>query len=240
MSILLVFMGFDLISHNARHVLESSGTHVPHTTHTHARASAAKIDFICLLTVSATIISALMLGNHGRLARQMRLGIGSSGGGGSGLGVLVLGNPSHLFTIGCSGLLVLGPYLIGETYEWFDKGLSTLMALLMCILGVKLVTTLGGMLLMSYSDPVGVAGVIREIEADAEVKEVVEAKFWQVHYGLCMANLKLRVRGSGEDVRRRLRERVGAVIRKRLGGAEGKEEGGLDWEVSTQLITETN
>ena len=55
------------------------------------------------------------------------------------------------------------------------------------------------MLLMSYSGK-GVSDVMREITTEPLVSGVEEARFWQVHYGLCMANLKLRVRGSGGGV----------------------------------------
>lgn len=102
------------------------------------------------------------------------------------------------------------------------------------------------MLLMSYSGPPGqhshastasnVSQVIQDIETDPAVGKVDEAKFWQVHYGLCMANLKLRVRGT-EDSLMRLRERVSSLVRNRLGGGYGGG-GGQSWEVSTQLVLE--
>ncbi|KAK8110377.1 uncharacterized protein PG998_006834 [Apiospora kogelbergensis] len=40
---------------------------------------------------------------------------------------------------------------------------------------------------------IGVADVVSEIAAEPNVERVEEAQFWQVHYGLCMANLKLCV-----------------------------------------------
>ncbi len=87
------------------------------------------------------------------------------------------------------------------------------------------------MLLMSYSGA-GVADVMRDIESDPSVTAIEEARFWQVHYGLCMANLQLRVRGT-EDGFQKLRERVTSLIKNRLGGGYGS--GGQRWEVSTQL-----
>lgn len=94
--------------------------------------------------------------------------------------------------------------------------------------------SLGSMLLMSYSGSGNVGEVLREIEDMDVVKRVEEAKFWQVHYGLGMANLRVRVKG-GEEGLMRAREKIGAVIRGRLGGGEG---GGMGWEVSTQLVVE--
>ena len=123
------------------------------------------------------------------------------------------------------------------------------MALLMCTVGFQLVKSLGSMLLMSYTGS-GVPEVIREIEEDDGVVKVEEAKFWQVHYGLGMACLKVRVRGGGEKDEgfQKVRQRIGAVVRSVLsgasggggggGGAGGVKGSGCDWEVSMQLVVE--
>jgi hypothetical protein len=89
------------------------------------------------------------------------------------------------------------------------------------------------MLLMSYSGP-GVSDIMYDLETDPAVRTVEEAKFWQVHYGLCQANLKLRVRNLEEIGR--LRDRVSSMVRNRLGGGYGN--GGQKWEVSTQITLE--
>lgn len=91
---------------------------------------------------------------------------------------------------------------------------------------------------MSYSGA-GVSDVIYEITTEPAVTGVEEARFWQVHYGLCMANLKLRVKGLGmgpteEQAIMKLRERIALLVRNRLGGGYGKGSG-LKWEVSVQF-----
>ncbi len=227
MSILLLFMGFDLISHNAAHLLEGIGEHEPHREHKHGRVSPGSVDLVSLLAIISTLVSAVMLKNHARIAKSMRF---------ASLSFLpsILSNPSHLLTLSCSGLLLLLPLLSFDMYTWLDRGLSVTMALAMCLLGFQLVKTLGAMLLMSYSGT-GVSEVLRDIETDPSVVAVEEAKFWQVHYGLCMANLKLRVSGP-EDSLARLRERSTSMVRNKLGGGYGA--GGQSWEVSTQLTLE--
>ncbi len=87
------------------------------------------------------------------------------------------------------------------------------------------------MLLMSF-DSSNVADIMRDIESDPSVAAIEGAKFWQVHYGLCMACLTLRVRGS-EDGLSRLRDKVTSLVRNRLGGGYGG--GGARWEVSVQF-----
>jgi divalent metal cation (Fe/Co/Zn/Cd) transporter len=223
LSIFLVFTGFDLISHNAKHALEGIG-HTPHHSHKHERASSGSVDVTAVLALVSTLISAVGLGNHARIGKAMRF---------ASIETLpsVLSNPSHFLTLSCSSILLLLPLLSLHAYTWIDKALSATMAVCMCAFGVRLAKTLGSMLLMSYSGP-GVQEVIRAIETDSDVTKVEDAKFWQVHYGLGMANLKLRVRGTEESLMK-LRERLTSLIRNRLGGGYGR--GGQKWEVSVQF-----
>lgn len=306
MSILLLFMGFDLISHNASHILESSDdSHEAHRPHTHVapRVSAGSLDLTIVLAMGSTLVSAVFLQNHARMARSMRFGK---------IAFLpaLLNNPSHLLTLSCSALLLGMPLLSLDMYVWLDRALSTGMAVAMCALGTSLVRTLGGMLLMSYTPPSAADGllipgngagsfnvtsasttapsptaaarkkddnmlsipktrtphlhpnhkhsdsvtqfpstpvspasapssvhaVIATLETDPYVAAVQEAKFWQVHYGLCLANVVLRVRGP-DDALGRLRERVVSLVRTRLAGAYGSG-GGAAWEVSVEMVQE--
>lgn len=226
LSIFLVFTGFDLISHNAKHALEGIG-HTPHHSHKHERASAGTVDVTAVLALVSTLISAVGLKNHARIGKAMRFAAIES------LPPL-LSNPSHFLTLSYSAVLLLLPLLSLNAYTWIDKALSATMAICMCLLGVRLAKTLGSMLLMSYSGP-GVQDVIRAIEADTAVTKVEDAKFWQVHYGMGMANLKLKVRGTEESLLK-LRERLTSLIRNRLGGGYGG--GSQKWEVSVQFITD--
>ncbi|KAL4899502.1 hypothetical protein BDW74DRAFT_163271 [Aspergillus multicolor] len=227
MCVLLLFMGLDLISHNLQHFLESSPGHEPHHEHAHERVSPGSVDFTALLAISSTLISAIGLRNHGRIGKAMRFGYIESL-------PSVLSNPSHFLTLSCSTLLLILPLVSIQLFRWLDVTLSSTIAISMCFLGVRLVKTLGSMLLMSYSGP-GVSDVVRDIEADPCVFAVDDARFWQVHYGLCMANLKLRVSGSEENLAR-LRDRVSSLVKNRLGGGYGG--GGQKWEISVQFAIE--
>jgi Co/Zn/Cd efflux system component len=229
MSVFLLFMGFDLISHNLKHVLESLGSHEAHHPHTHERVSPGSVDSAALSAIVATLVSAIGLKNHARISKAMRFDYISSL-------PSVLSNPSHFLTLSCSGIMLILPLLSITLYIWLDRLLCTVIAISMFILGVRLATVQGLMLLMSYSGA-GVSDVMREIEAEPSVTAVEEARFWQVHYGLCMANLKLRVRGSGvgdEGGSTRLRDKIGGLVKNRLGGGYGKGAG-VKWEVTTQL-----
>lgn len=229
MCVLLLFMGMDLISHNLQHFLESSDNHEPHHTHPHERVSVGSVDITAVLAISSTLVSAIGLKNHARIGKAMRFAYIESL-------PSVLSNPSHFLTLSCSTLLLLLPLVSIKLYKWLDVLLSVTISISMCVLGVRLVKTLGSMLLMSYSGP-GVSDVIKDIEADPSVSGIDDARFWQVHYGLCMANLKLRVSGSEENLVR-LRERISSLIKNRLGGGYGT--GGQKWEVSLQSTVDNS
>ena len=226
MSVGLLFLGLDLISHSLTHALEDKGGHEAHHPHEHKRVSPGSIDLAALCAIMSTLVSAILLKNHARIGKVTRLGAIASL-------PSVLSNPSHFLTLSCSALLLLLPLLSIQMYVWLDRTLSFAVAISMVALGWRLGWALGKMLMMSYSGP-GVAGIIHDIETDPAVTAVEEAKFWQVHYGLCQANLKLRVR-SLEEIGR-LRDRVGSLVRNRLGGGYGS--GGQKWEVSTQISLE--
>ena len=87
---------------------------------------------------------------------------------------------------------------------------------------------------MSYSGR-GVKDVVREIGREPMISSIQEARFWQVHFGLCMANIKVVVRGDDIQVQK-LRERITVLVRNRLGGGYGR--GGLKWEVTVQCTQE--
>ncbi|TVY33567.1 putative zinc transporter [Lachnellula occidentalis] len=228
MSVFLLFMSFDLISHNLKHVLESMGSHQPHHPHSHHRVSPGSIDSAAVLSIVATLISAVVLDNHKRIGKAMRFVYLDNLPG-------ILSNPAHLLTLSCSTLMLILPLLSINIYIWLDRLLCTLIAIAMFLLGTRLAMTQGLMLLMSYSGA-GVSEVMQQVAREPMVVGVEEARFWQVHFGLCMANLKLRVTGDETQVGK-LRERIVVLVRNRLGGGYGKGSG-LKWEVTVQCTIE--
>jgi len=97
-------------------------------------------------------------------------------------------------------------------------------------------------LLMSYGGDrgnVGVTSVLREIESESGIARVDDAQFWQVHYGLCMANLKVIISsGYDELALGKLRNRISSLVQNRLG--EGYGYGGnVRWEVTLQMTVGT-
>ena len=226
MSVGLLFMGLDLVSHSLTHALEDKGGHAAHHVHGPERVSPGSIDLAALTAIASTLMSAIALKNHARIGKVMRV---------SAMARLpwVLSNPSHLLTLSCSALLLVLPLLSIRMYVWLDRTLSMAVAVSMMVLGWMSGWALGRMLMMSYAGP-GVSAVLHDLDADPAVAAVDEAKFWQVHYGLCQANVKVRVRSL--DDMARLRDRITSTIRNRLGGGYGS--GGQRWDVSAQMTVD--
>ena len=160
LSVLLLFMGLDLFSHNLQHGLEGAGAHEPHREHAHANADGAGpdgkgvappgfiggVDATALLAVAATLVSALALRNHRRIGRALRLSFFRSL-------PSVLGNPAHCLTLGCAAPLLALPPLGVPVAGALDQLLASSAALAMVALGGLLVYRLGMMLLMSCPPP---------------------------------------------------------------------------------------
>lgn len=263
MSVFLVFGGFDLLSHNFKHVLESMGSHAPHHPHGHSHGhgggdgegavSAGTVDLATLAAVLSTLVSAYGLKNHARIRRVMRPSYFSS------FLPEILANPFHSLTLFFSFLMLLLPALPVGSFAWLDKLICVAIAVSMFVLGMRLAVAQGFMLLMSYNGrqhrpsassssagggKINAGGssdadaVVREIESEPNVARVDEAQFWQVHYGLCMATLKLCVnRGCDDAALSLLRQRVARIVQNRLGEGYGKG-GALRWEVTLQTSTD--
>lgn len=76
MSVFLLFMGFDIISHTSEHLVEGwyeddghghPGSHEEHVVH--ARVSPGSVDLASLAALLSTLVSAVLLKNHARIGR---------------------------------------------------------------------------------------------------------------------------------------------------------------------------
>ena len=298
MSVFLVFGGFDLISHNLKHVLETVGEHAPHhppahhhsDSHTadlsahpgagaggHAHSaryiSPGTVDFASLAAVVSTLVSAYGLRNHSRIRRVMRVPFPYLASLLPGAGILA--NPFHFLTLCFAFLLLLLPLVSIPHFVWLDRAICAAIAASMFVLGTRLAVAQGLMLLMSYSalpSPANptplktpttttypkpnlpssssssssfptststtVSSLLRELEAEPNVARVEDAQFWQVHYGLGMANLRVRLaRGCGGDdsTLAQTRARLARVVQNRLAGEGYGRGGSLRWEVTVQM-----
>ncbi|KAM0616437.1 hypothetical protein ACHAP0_002636 [Verticillium nonalfalfae] len=235
MSIFLLFGGFDLVSHGLKHWLESKGGHEPHHDHSHDYVPTGEVEWVACAAIISTLVSTYWVKNHARIARIMRA---------SWLSVIShhFSNVFHVLTIFFSTLVLLLPLLPGDPIFW-DRTLCAAIACAMFVFGAQLGTAQASMLLMAYrgtKSTDGVSSVMKEIEAEPNITRVDEAQFWQVHYGLCMANLKISVpRGCDEGTISKLRSRISSLIQNRLGEGYGRGSS-LRWEVTVQTSIDPN
>lgn len=251
MSVFLLFMGFDIITHTAEHLLEGFRTFadiegeagaVPHDHHSHhSRVSPASVDLASLLAITSTLISALLLKNHARIGRAMRIPTSPFL-----QNTLFAHTPSHVLTLLFATILLILPLLSVTYYSWLDRFLAIAIAVCMLVMGARLIKSLGSMLLMSYYPAGGgdvmTEGLVRELERNCGcVKRVVECKVWQVHYGLGVVGLKVVLDAEGQGEEGRVRGRIGKVVKDRLGTglAMGSAGGGLRWEVSVAIVEDS-
>ncbi|KKA27411.1 hypothetical protein TD95_000470 [Thielaviopsis punctulata] len=241
MSVVLLFGGFDLVSHGVKHYL--SDGHAHDLNHDNDHDHAADVVLACFSAISATLLSAYGLRNHARISRAMRV---------SYLSALpsLLSNPFHVLTFASSSLL-LGLSFVGSNaahYALLDASICAAIAVAMFALGFRLAVAQGLMLLMSYGGTATglflsdnqVPRIVREVEEEPEVTKVEDAQFWQVHYGLGLANLQLRVaKGVDEVALSKLRVRVSNLVQNRLGEGYGQGSS-LRWEVTVQTTVDTS
>ncbi|KAF8454325.1 cation efflux family-domain-containing protein [Terfezia claveryi] len=152
MSIFLVFMGLDIISHTAEHLLEGFQSFAevegeaggePHDHHSHhSRVPPGSIDLSSLLAIISTLTSALVLQNHARIGKAMRIQTPSfipfvprnS---------LLGNNPSHLLTLIFATSLLILPLLNVTYYSYLDRFLALAISCCMILMGTRLIKSLG-------------------------------------------------------------------------------------------------
>ncbi|KAI5811043.1 cation efflux family protein family [Peziza echinospora] len=228
-----------------------------------ARIQLGAIDVPALLAITSTLISALFLKNHTHITSPSSastpttpkthekpqntnssnniLPSASSTTSSTTLLApstlaLISANPAHILTLAVASLLLILPLLRIPFPEPLDLILALAIASCMLIFGTRMLKSLGSMLLMSIHVPAGsIEGVVSEIESlGGGVKRVIEAKVWQVHYGLGMVGMKVLLdKGESEaTVAGVVRERVERIVRERLGG------GAVKWEVSVAVCVD--
>jgi divalent metal cation (Fe/Co/Zn/Cd) transporter len=234
MSIVLLFMGLDLISHGLTHSLENVGGHEAHHAHVHhEHAHDGELNIPALAAILSTLISATSSGSESRVGRSIQHSSALPS-----WVLTILRNPPHVLILTCATLLLALPLLQPTLHTPLDSALAFTLALAMIFFGARLCYTLGRVLLMSYPSANGneVGEVVAEIWDVEGVLEVSEAKCWMVHYGLCMAGFRVGVRERA-DVER-VRRRIEQIVRETLGkvgeGSDGKGKRAR-WEVSSMI-----
>lgn len=212
-SVGLLFMGIDIGSHLCENFVKNViSESVPHD-HEAERFFARGSSFAIIISLAATIISSIVFKNHERVGTAVqftyirRLPYG-------------LNNPLYLITIFSFLTMLTMPSWSSETYFGkIDAVLSIGIAVVMCFVGWMTALTLGRMLLMGFN-PRCQQLITKRIQSDADISSIEEIRMWQVHYGLCIINIRLRVRGSAANdnqIRANVNTIVGQVLKANMG-----------------------
>ncbi|ODQ67811.1 hypothetical protein NADFUDRAFT_80961, partial [Nadsonia fulvescens var. elongata DSM 6958] len=195
LSVTLLFMGGDIMSHSIEHLVSSVYSNSAdgissHHEHSHSFSENdseirwGKIIFRVVVAMMTTIISALGLNNHARISKALRSSTLSSL-------PSIFSNPSHLMTVTFCMVILLFPFCSPTIREYANTILTPLIAGSMCYVGWNLAKATGGMLVMSFPGLNLIGEIERDILADPHVKSVKDISFWQVHHGLCLASMKI-------------------------------------------------
>ncbi|KAJ8101194.1 cation efflux family-domain-containing protein [Lipomyces tetrasporus] len=209
----LLFMGIDIGSHLCenfmKHVITESSPHDHESERFYARGT----PIVVIFSIMATVVSSIVFKNHERIGtavqfsyiRKLKYG---------------LNNPLYLTTLSsCLVILSLPLWTSEPWYSTIDNVLAIVIAFAMCFVGWMTAITLGRMLLMGFSGRCAQM-ILNEIQGDSEVKSVEDSRMWQVHYGLFIINIKLRLHGSTADetrVRANVNRIIGDVLKANLG-----------------------
>ncbi|KAK9239298.1 cation efflux family-domain-containing protein [Lipomyces kononenkoae] len=209
----LLFMGIDIGAHLCENFMKHAITESAPHDHESERFYARGTSIVVMLEIMATIVSSIVFMNHERVGTAVQF---------SYIKKLKYGlnNPLYLTTI-CSCLVILSlPIWTSEPwYSTIDSMLAVVIALAMCFVGWMTALTLGRMLLMGF-DGRCARMILDEIQADRHVKSIEESRMWQVHYGLCIINIKLQLQSSAVDeaaVRANVNKIIGDVLKANLG-----------------------
>jgi divalent metal cation (Fe/Co/Zn/Cd) transporter len=242
LSVSLIFMGGDIMSHVVQDMVQS--IYDPgHHSHEHGKPvhshgagivdvhdslSWASLVFRVMLGVLATVVSAVGLDNHSRISRTMHRDESAISWMPS-----ILSNPSHFMTLTFSIAILLFPLLGASGYVFVDALLTPVIAGSMCYIGWLHAKGLAGMLVMSYPGTDHITEIDAEIHKDPLVSSVSDISLWQVHHELWLASMKIVMTGTDTD-ERALRERASFIVREIMG-----EDHLTRWETTIDITRTT-
>lgn len=238
LSVTLIFMGGDILSHSVQDMVQSvyDPTHHGHShgrpTHNHAGLDDAHdtLSWMSLvirvsLGILATFVSAVGLENHKRISRALRHADSPIAWMPS-----ILSNPSHFITITFSVVLLLVPLMGPAGYRFVDTLLTPVMAASMCYVGWMWAKSLSGMLVMSYSGPDLIGEVERQISADPLVSSVSGVSLWQVDHSLWLASMHIVMSGTEAD-EKRMRQKAARIVKDIMADDDANER----WETTVDI-----
>ncbi|EPX74529.1 cation diffusion family zinc membrane transporter Zrg17 [Schizosaccharomyces octosporus yFS286] len=212
-SILLLFLGLNLLKEPAEHAIEDWGN-IQHSEH--AGVEGAHIQSIFSISVALLLSGGALLFDRSHIHSQ-RLDSRFFHG-------LTFVPSSILFVLRSVGIQVGS--LVSHIF-------AISIAVTVVIVGFSIAKSLAMLLLLTYSSKEKVLQCVSLIKEDSRIEQLNSATIWQPHYNTCIANISISVRGS-EREQISIREDVTKIIQKTVGSIFGT---GVQpkWEITIDI-----
>lgn len=225
LSISLIFMGGDIMSHCIQESVQTLYSGEEHHGHGHAHNHGGENTTInwsnilirVCLAIIVTIVSAVGLDNHTRISRALRNSGQAAHSAFSSL-PWILSNPSHFVTVTFSAVILIFPFVSESFRTVIDTILTPCIASSMCYMGWMLAKSLGGMLVMSFPGENKIDQVEAAVMKLPSVVSVSNISVWQVHHSVWLACMKVDITGS-EGQEQQVREQASNLIKSIMGSS---------------------
>jgi divalent metal cation (Fe/Co/Zn/Cd) transporter len=234
LSISLIFVGCDLVSHFIEELMisffdDTTTAHGHSSSHSHSSESDSQISLlfyeITVLCVAATtLISSRLVVLSGRKAKAT-----------SGMSALrenIINNPTHIITLIFNGYLFISPLITNINSDIEINKISTLViSLLICFMGWKVVRYLGFIILLSFpgidNSKKNVLTKLKQrildlnvFKSNYKLENVVLSK---VHMNLVIILINIQMIGGSDDDEVNLRYEINKILNEVFEGKENIE-----------------
>ncbi|EPY54107.1 cation diffusion family zinc membrane transporter Zrg17 [Schizosaccharomyces cryophilus OY26] len=212
-SILLLFLGLNLLKEPAEHAIEDWGN-IEHLEHSGAEVAYIRSTFSILIAL--LLSGTALLFDHSHMHSQ-RLD----------------SRFFHGLTLVPSLILFVLKSLGVQVGSLLSHIFAISIAVTAVIAGFSIAKSLSMLLLLTYSNKDKVFQCISLIKEDSRIEQLNSATIWQPHYNMCIANICITVRGS-EREQLSIREDVMKIIQKTVGSIFGA---GVQpkWEITIDI-----
>ncbi len=228
LSVSLIFVGCDLISHFAEEFMVSffndEEGHDHTSGHNHHNSNSIDInlplyEFFVLLTVTVTLVSSNMVVNKERVNNMITNF--------SFLKNTIINNPTHFITLIFSAYLFLYPFVASFDSDLKINEASTLfISVMICYIGWKIVRYLGCIILLSYPNTKksynaisnAIIKDIKDLDQFKSNYTISNLIIFRVHLKLLTVFMNIKMVGGSDDDELNLRYQINELVKQHMDG----------------------
>lgn len=229
LSVSLIFVGCDLISHFLEEFMVSfladdgsghdhSSGHNHHNTSSTSEINLAVYELVVFLTIGTTFISSNYIASKDRV-NDMITNF-------SFLQNSIVKNPTHFITLVFSSYLSIYPFVSSFESDLRINEVSTLfISVLICYIGWKIVKYLGSIILLTYPNSKNnftkvsnkLSKEIKDLDLFKSNYSIENLIIFRVHMKLLSVFINIKMIGGADDDELNLRYKVNDIIKRTLG-----------------------